>query len=290
MYKMIETKIIDVGPKLAEKYLECNTYAGQRPIREKRLSQLVKEMEEGTFRTGQIAITHLKYNDNQGNQKILVNGQHVSKAILIAGKMEKVNIEIFECYDPEDTALLFRKFDNGGTRSFQDMLRAESVALNIEWSPRISNLIASAASIKEGKQFSDKQEKTELLKKYLNFGKFLSNLFSVRERGTDISHLVRIPVVYPILMTFEKCQENSHKFWSSVRDGENLKTNMPEYKLFRYLTRVCVASGRGASSNHFRIASQHEIISKCIHAWNAFRRGDTTDLKYYSQSPIPKAI
>lgn len=31
-----------------------------------------------------------------------------------------------------------------------------------------------------------------------------------------------------------------------------------------------------------------EVYVRCIHAWNAFRRGDATALRYYKNAPLPK--
>ena len=287
MSKLVSVSIVEIGKKEAEKYRSMNTYEGQRPIREKRLTQLIYESNAGTFRTGEFALARLKYD---GNRTVLMNGQHQSEMVMSTGKTIKAKLEIHECEDPEDTARLFRKFDNGGGRSFQNMLHAESIALKIKWPLRVSNLVASSAAMKEGKRTEDKQFKVELLRKYLNFGKFLNSILFEKEKGVYATHLMKIAVVYPMLMTFEKCQEEARVFWTRVRDGVELKTSMPEYKLRNYLMGIAVGAGRGASPIHFKIASEHEITSKCIHAWNATRKGMTTDLKYYSTASIPKVI
>lgn len=285
--RMISTEIIEVDKKEAERLLSFNTYEWQRPIRERRLSHLIYEMNAGTFRTGQISIVKLKYD---GGKFVLMNGQHQLTGVISVGKKIKVNLEKWECEDAEDAALLYRKFDNGGMRSLQNMLTPEAGALGVTWPIRVSNLVISAAAIKEGKRHDDKQFKIELLSKYLSFGKFLNDLLYSHEKGIETRHLRRISVIYPVLMGFEKSHEDCKRFWTAIRDGENLKSSMPEYKLRQYLLTVSVGVGRGSSGSQFKIVSEHEIVSKCIHAWNAFRKGQPTDLKYYSSSPIPKAI
>ena len=62
-------------------------------------------------------------------------------------------------------------------------------------------------------------------------------------------------------------------------------------KLRNYL--MDTVTGRGQSFNgsaRSDISSNREVYVKCIHAWNAYRRGKNTDLKYHAQSPIPKAV
>jgi hypothetical protein len=38
------------------------------------------------------------------------------------------------------------------------------------------------------------------------------------------------------------------------------------------------------------IAGRREMMAKCIHAWNAWRRDERTALKYFKDAPIPKAF
>lgn len=72
-----------------------------------------------------------------------------------------------------------------------------------------------------------------------------------------------------------------------VRDGEGLKRSMPAFRLREYLLTVNVGSKGRA---YKRLVTSREMLAKSITAWNAYRRGESTELKYYNEKPIPKAV
>lgn len=47
-----------------------------------------------------------------------------------------------------------------------------------------------------------------------------------------------------------------------------------------------LVAGRGTMS--LEVATKKEMHVKCIVAWNAWRTGDITSLRYYADKPIPK--
>ncbi len=61
--------------------------------------------------------------------------------------------------------------------------------------------------------------------------------------------------------------------------------NLPDRKLARYLLTVGVHVGGG--THKIKTASQREVYVKCIHAWNAWRKEESTDMKYYVDKEIP---
>ncbi len=91
-----------------------------------------------------------------------------------------------------------------------------------------------------------------------------------------------------ILMTFRKNVRDAEKFWTMVRDGEGLTRRDPGKLLRDFLMTTSQAWSRGA--NAVRRASFHEICSKCVNAWNAYRDRRTLDaLRYYRNGSLPKA-
>ena len=270
----------------AKKLLDVNTYVGQRDLIPIHVQTLEKAIEDGTFIGGEIGIANLKYN---GNQKVLVNGQHQSHVVIQTGKPVHVIWKEFECYDPEDLALLYRSFDNHRSRSLSDVLKPEAQALGITWPSRIVSLVLSGAILKEGRKTTVKNDKVELLRNYIRPGEFIDSLLTDKNKVMRkmVRHMLRAPVIAAIMLTWEKSQSDSRIFWSSVRDGENLTKLDPAFKLREFLTIANVFSGRGAAKTRYAIPK--EMTSRCINAWNAFRKGQPTDLRYYPQSPIPKA-
>ncbi|HUX78201.1 MAG TPA: hypothetical protein VMW10_00425 [Alphaproteobacteria bacterium] len=298
MFEKIKSEIINVSPRQAERFLVLNTYPNQRPLRSGWVSELANFIREGTFLTGNIAISTICFDPSTGEQlktrkEVMVNGQHQCNSGIVANKTFEANLETFQCNDPEDLSLLYRQFDNNKTRSLQNIVRFEAGALSLKWPAKAASLLVTAAVMKEGMERAHKNRKVELLTKYMKQGDFINQLIFTTSNGgnlKDHAHLMRGPVAQAILYTWDRSQSASLEFWMQVRDGINLKRTMPSYKLRNYLQRYTFARGQGARGISTQMASAHEMTSKCITAWNAYRRGIPTDLKYYSSKPIPKAI
>ena len=293
MYRIIGKPVIEqINPNRAERLLNYNHFDGQRVLRPKLINHYANKMREGLFRTCEIAIAKLNYANGQG-EYVLPNGQHQLNAIIQANVCLMAKIETYECDTPDDLSLLYMQFDTSGSRSLSDLVRMEVVALEVDWPFRIAKLVVSSAAIKENMVQSTKEEKAALLKDYLKTGAFINHILNETVpkdviKAKHTAHLTRSPVGYSMLVTWDKHQGDSQTFWLNVRDGKGLKRSMPEYKLRDFLKTVNFDKGRGASN--LKTVGHHEMASKCITAWNAFRKGGPTKLQYFPAKPIPKAI
>ncbi|MDD5722682.1 MAG: hypothetical protein PHY29_02955 [Syntrophales bacterium] len=279
--ELVQQKLVDLTPEMAENLLKINNYPVQRPLRERHLKDIIKAIEEDRFVGGEIATVKCFF-DGGGN--FLVNGQHQAEAVVRTGKTVSVVFKKFTVDSSEDLALLWQQFDHHAPRSLANDTHTEAYALGIQWPERISRLMVTGASLKEGKMDASKQEKVLLLKRYLRAGEAFAPLLE----GDGARHLRRGPVVSAMLMTWEKNQEQCREFWSDVRDGENLKRSMAAYKLRDYLLSTNISRGMGARMS--RSVTVREMLSKCIVAWNAYRKGESTALKYFPEKPVPKAV
>jgi hypothetical protein len=284
MFELIRQRIERVDTDKAEEFLKLNNYIGQRKLNERKARELEEKQEDGRFLIGHFALARKDFN---GGETVLVNGQKQSTSIINTGIPMTAVVSLYSCPTPEDLALLFRQFDGHETRSLQQCIMAEAHALKIDWCPTIVARIASAAAFLEGKAQATKDEKVEILQHYLREGDFINEILG--GHTADSPHMMRASVIIPMIMTWKKSHEDAKKFWMNVRDGEGLKKHMPEYRLRNYLMQVKQNHGRGASYAN-RVVTAHEIISKCLTAWNASRKGEATALKYFSDKPIPKAI
>jgi hypothetical protein len=290
MFKEISTKKIVVDHKKAEELLAINTLLDQRPKSKSHISNLARKMQDGSFRIGDIAVVTLKYDHDK---MILINGQHQCEAVLSNGcKQFNAILESFEVETPEDLSLLFRQFDNYPMRTIRDNARIEANALGLDWPSKIVSLVVTGLSYKEGlmgsKAVNNREQKIEKLKQYIKFGDFLHALLVLNTPSPYPPHLSRGPVVHAMILTFEKSQSESEKFWTLVRDGEGLKKSMPAHKIRDFLMTTSVNFGYGAGDR--KKSSFHEMTSKCITAWNAYRKNQSTDLKYYASKDIPRAF
>jgi hypothetical protein len=190
--------------------------------------------------------------------------------------------------------LLYDQFDVHLPRTLRDILRVEMTVLNLTWPVHFVQLLVVGAAKKEGLDGAPKDEKKKLLRRYLDEGRLLLEI--IGEPGGAVQtnharHLMRGPVFDAMLRTVEKSVEDSRRFWVAVRDGENLTRTRPEYKLREFLQGATFYKGRtSAHGSGAGIVSAHEMTARAIVAWNAFRRGKSTNLAYHREKPIPAAV
>ena len=282
MYKALSRKIEKVEKEKALEWLKFNTFESQRALRESHVLYLTRKMLRDEFRTGEIAFATLP-----DKTTYLMNGQHVLHAIVKSGEVIENFVEWFSCDDKEDLSRLFRQYDCNPIRSIHDMVKVEVDALGLDWPYRIASLIVGAIfKLEKRKSTTNRNIKVDLLKHHLPEGYFVVSLFGGSEKNRILS---KIPIVMTIIQTWQKDPDESFKFWKSVRDGEMLKKDMPQWKLREFLLNATLRGGT-SQGYQYRKASTKEIHHRCVVAWNAYRRGITTNLKYYAEKSIPKII
>ena len=289
MFKLVQRKDIVLNPKTATNILKCNNYIDQRRLDQKSVNVLRKAIKEGVFLTGHVALARCNYN---GSKVVMVNGQHQCHAVIDEGATVTVAKEDYSCESPEDLALLYRQFDNHKARSITDGAKPEATSLGIEWPMRVVTLVIAAASILDNKTRYNKNERIPLLRLYLREGSFVASILCPDNKLHEASlHIARSSVIAIMMRTWRKNQSEAELFWNQVRDGENLKKHMAVYKLRDWLTRIKVnGNARSRTPVERGGASNHEVMAKCITAWNAYRRNLTTDLKYYADKDLPRLI
>jgi len=291
MFKLVSTQKMTVTPKLATRILTIPLFDPQRPLRSKWVTELANIVREDLFLKGEIAVVDLVY---ENHKEVIMNGQHQLNAVIVANKSIKVDYDTFKCDEPEDASLLYSQFDNHAPRSLANIVKAQCYALKLDWPLKCGSLLVGAAAIKEQKVWAPKYQRMELVEPYLKQGQFLYDLIFASADGLnatkDFAHLRRLPVVYVILLAWEKSQSDTRLFFKQVRDGEGLNRKMPAFKLRNYLMTHNYNRGKGTQGLPSKVITFHEMASKSITAWNAFRKGLTTDLKYYPYRSIPKVV
>ena len=260
-----------LGKQKAEKYLQFNTYEGQRSLRSMRITELAKKLVDGRFTTARIAIVQ----PLNGGTAVLVNGQHQCHAIVNANVTVDMFLETFFLDDEDDTtatADIYAQFDEGGLRSVADIAKPYAVAYGMgEWGNRAIGNIVGALAYREWGQNArhhTKDARAKLLGKYGPDARFLHTV--AWQDHDDTRHVRRVPVMVAMLATKAKSVADSAEFWGQVRDGELLKRTDPAHKLRYFLTNLAVGRGLRAANDNSR-ATWGEVIGKCYIAWNAYR-------------------
>lgn len=289
MYQLLSRKIKTVSPRVADEILKANIYDGQRSIRKKQIKILTDAITSGVFTVGHIAIAHQGWN---GGDLMLVNGQHQCNAVINTGKSVEAVVEEYQCKTPEDFSLLYRQFDNNATRTLSDVALPEARALKLDWSKKFLTKFLTGIDFVEGwlSYNTTKNEKIEYLKKYIPEGNFVNKLMNERT-APEVKHIFRGIVIAVMIVTYKKSQSDAYIFWREVRDGENLPSSSASLKLRNYLMSTMCSFGRGVNAPSLNAsASYHEMYSKCVNAWNAYRKNEPTRLKYFPDKDLPKAV
>lgn len=295
-YELVGTpKTEKVTKSLAIKFRDMDPVRNDRPLVQKRLEAYRKMLAAGLFRPVQWATCYC--HETQATQR--VNGKHTSNLFAEYDELPQpiyATIEHFECDTEDDVAKLYATYDSRAQlRTTNDINRAfAAVDPDLaEVASRIVNLSVTAISyVRDGENYAQRPaaERAECLLDDANkaFICWLSDI--VGSSGDTGDHLRRAPVASAMYMTFAKSKRAAMEFWLAVRDGTGASPKSPDRVLHRFLLTKSVKRHLGKMRGKGHVSGSREMFVKCLHAWNAWRRDTTTDLKYHAQAKIPTAV
>lgn len=296
-YELVGTpKTEKVTQALAIKFRDMDPVPHDRPLNPKRVEAYRKMLAVGLFRPVQWATVHC--NETQSTYR--VNGKHTSNLFAEYEELPQVihaTIEHYHCDDLDDVARLYATFDSRAqVRTTNDINRAFA-AIDPELSElptKIINLCVTAiAYCKHGDQYAQvpAAERAECLLDAHNKA-FVSWVHEVlgNSGNREASRLLwRSSVVAAMHASYQKSRRDANEFWLAVRDGTGATPKTPDRVLNRFLLGKAVV-GSKTTRRASGLVSPREMFVKCLHAWNAWRRDTTTDLKYHAQGKIPAAV
>lgn len=290
MWTLVETKMKILTTALAKEFSSMTPAPHDRPLSERRINVYRKLVEAGQFRPCTWACATCL----ETGEKFRVNGKHTSSMF---SQMEiipdiTIIIEKYECEKIEDVARLYATFDSQlQSRNTADINRsfAATVPELAVLRAKVINICASGMSFfKWRTQYGQipAAERAELLLEYIQFVLWVGGLL-VEEK--TCRHIQRGPVVAAMFATWQKSQKDADLFWIAVRDETGERPDCVDRKLAKYLSTINVASGNGGLAPNSRKAQPAEFYAKSIHAWNAWRNGTKSDLKFYATATVPVA-
>lgn len=282
--------------KFAREYKDMVPAPGDRRHNDNRTERLRTQVENGTMRPP----VWIKCFCKATGIWYRANGKHTSELFLeMNGAIDGMDIhwESYEANTLLGVAALYGTIDSAiNSRTTGDITQAyvavtpglEKVELAV-----CKAAVAGLAYYAWGPQYQAKtthDERVALLETEVEF------VLAIRElmkgiSGRERSVMKRTAVVAAIAGTWEKAPAKAMEFWGLVRNGSGSNHLDPDRKLHKFLydARVSGASRRPGSASG-GLATSHEIYVKCLHAWNAWRRGVSTSLKYYPGVDDPKII
>lgn len=290
MYQLVGTpKTVLATPKLAKRFAEMTPAPHDRVVRDKRIAVYQKMWEQGQFRP----VTWAEAYCAETGETYRVNGKHTS---LMLHRSEKwpadffVTVEQYNCDSLEDIGRLYATFDSKlASRTTHDINRA--FAATVPEFADISDKVIGLAvhgicyySKTDGYSTTPAPERAEEMLSNKPFVLWLNDILG---KTPKVARLTRGAVVAAMFGSYMKNQSQATEFWTAVRDETGTKPNMPDRRLSTFLREKSVSFGAGARMPASMKVSAREVFVKAIHAWNAWRKNETTDLKYHAACKIP---
>lgn len=293
-------KTLRVTKKLAGEFASMDAPPHDRDLSERRLGVYRKVLADGGFRP----VTWAKVFCKETGQFYRVNGKHTSTLFAASdlGVTQDVFavVEEYECDTLEDVAKLYGTFDSATmTRNQSDINRAFAASIPElkDFDTRVLNLIVGALVYAEFPTTSGGSadgfvkapktaaERAEYLFDNVEVCCWVKDILP--NRNTQ-HQLHRVPVVAAMILTYRKAKKDAEVFWTAVRDETGEKPDLPDRKLAKFLNTMTSDSGAHHSNipKRFRITPR-EFFVKSIKAWNAWRKKEPTDLKYFADAKLP---
>lgn len=286
-----------------------------RKLRQPLLKFIMKEMAEGKFRTCVWASCYCAFTKLSHR----MNGQHTNTAIwkrvesgLPMGDVF-ITVERYKCETMAEMAELYATFDRTKScRNQNDVNQIYSAAVESLSDVSARSINQSVNGIihglhndhtkEENTTHLDPEDRACQILEYPKFALWLHSIFSPVETDEDTGssgHLQRQSVTSCMFKGWRISRQAATEFFTAVRDASGAKPKDPDRKINAYLINAAVrghgntrASLNGARGprNHKEPVTPREMHVKTIHAWNAWRKGETTRLQYHADAPIPKMI
>ncbi len=275
---------------LASEFATMDPAPHDRVFRPSIATHLKSSIEEGRFRLADFASVACK----ETGKTYRVNGKHTSTVLSeMNGHFPKDLWAIVEKYQADtlqDVASLYATFDHmKSIRNRGDINKAFAAANPdlAEVPIKLINVSASGIAYsmwEDGYASHDAEECAALLCANPDF--VLWTYFLLKGDSKKLRHMTRRSVFAAMFKTFNRSQKASTEFWEMVRDESHPTNSHPTRKLSRHLL---THSMRHRDEYGKDCDSWHSMYARCLHAWNAFRTGSTTDLKYYPKAGTPAA-
>ena len=194
-----------------------------------------------------------------------------------------VTILDFDCETQQDLADLFDQFD--ARNSIRTSIEKTNAHARVE--PELDEIsptdincairgIATALWRCGEYERLDEDARISLIHDHTDFIRWAAPFVRVR-------HLRRTGIVAAMFDTYARNRNDATEFWVSVRDE-----NHPDNKNATRRLAVFLRDSVGGAKTGRHPWGTRAIYVKCCHAWNAWKGGDSTALKYHPNAPLPR--
>ena len=268
-----------IPPALAQEWLECMSYFGQRPIDQKRVSYYAREMLVGEWLPGiSMALGVLN------GSRYLLDGQHRLRAIVESGMTCQFTVIEHPARDEAHLAKMYAEFDVGKGRTIMDTLKPNRLDEGTGLSnTHLRHLVAGIRVLVGGFVQVDSlriphREMPDLISEWAPY--MVSYLAAIGDRPADISTaLDRRTTIAIALPTIRFCREKAEPFWQGVSQDNGLLIGDPRKALRRWMIAHAPKSKMSTTDRTLEV---HAVCVYLMTAWNAWFEGrEQNILKVY---------
>lgn len=296
-----QVQVVKPSDEVVNQFATLEQTTLDRPVSPARLEYHRQQLARGRFlHPPTWASVYCRHN----GKRYRVNGKHTSLVLreVPYAARPAVTLVHYECDTPDEVADLFNTFDTRETtRTVTDVNRAVFNANDAlkGYPVRLANGMTSGVCIvkavktewAEGRQvdFNKLTRATNAAERARAVAEYTGTALWVRDNLNTLKTVIfeRAAVLAAVILTREASQQEAEGFWLAVRDGTDPNPKAPTRVLRDYLLATRVAAG---AAGRGRTASQREMLTKCLKAWNAARTGEELLLRYYEQSLMPKPL
>lgn len=286
-------KTTKVTKAIVKEFADMEPAPRDRPLSERRVEVYKKIAEQGGFRP----LTWASAKCGETGSVYRVNGKHTSTMLSRLDKLPDdlyVTVDRYYCDELDDVAKLYATFDSRlQSRNTADINRsfASCVPELGEVAARTINLVVSGIAFHQyGTDYSRLQpaERAEALLEHHGFAVWAHNLFGHSDNTNP--HMKRVAVFAAMFGSYCVSKSDAEKFWVAVMEETGTSPNLPDRKLARFLLLYHSKKASGSDKSARYRVTDKEYYVKCVHAWNAWRKGETTNLNYFADAKIPKMV
>lgn len=276
-----------VPPPEAMKYLEINTFPGQRKLNQQKANQYAGLMQSGQMRPVDIDVALCP-----GGIRYLMNGQHVCTGIVLYGKPYEARIQHWKCETETDAWHLFGTFDVHASRTEQQMIKAarpflgelRDVCLRVLQACGSALMMITTDPPSFGGVKTVKTQKADMLIPHADEVLWISSLHAAA--GNERDSIFRVPAVAAMIATYRKNPLKAEEFWRGVAVGEMLTRGSPQWNLSNVLLSGVTENNTLGGGTRNRV-----FYSYAIAYWNSWRNDtERRSVKVASMKTVPVPV
>jgi len=279
----INVKIVPLTLEIAKHFSRMTTLQGDRdPDSAKgvrRVAWLSTQLKAGQFYSPVWSTVQVS---DENNKKYRVDGGHSSQMLTMAGSYfpKDMNVTIREFRAPHIGAArdLYEQFDQArSTRTVADFIKCRA-----GYVPKLVNISPTAIDVAiRGIAFhlclhnTNGYDRLDFIPMYPDFIVWSGILTGTR-------HLQKSGVIGAAFATWAFDETLANEFWTMVREEAGKTKECPTRVLAKFLQDILL--------DRSIQWPPRALYVKCCHAWNAWRGGRGTSLKYTNGAPLPKLV